>query len=189
MLPRHDSASDFWVARKSVLAAAIDNVLAALQRMPGTVATLGMSDTHPGTDEDYLIVGAGNSEMGAAIQAKANRPGPSVAKRLLNEGALVASGILVGHAQAFAARFHKYWPQLARELTHTPQSGRCLEAENRLSANVYQYIARSVLGSMRLFPPTFAMRAFRVQKVGVAARAYMMCGWRQRLACAPDRMG
>ena len=162
--------SDFWVARESVLAGAIDNVLAALQRVPGTVATLGMSDTHPGTDEDYLIVGAGSSEMGAPIQAKANRPGPSVAKRLLNEGALVASGILVGHAQAFAVRFHKYWPQLARELTHTLQSGRSLEAENRLSADVYQHIARSVLGSIRLFPPTFAMRAFRVQGSGWCSR-------------------
>jgi len=162
--------SDFWVARESVLADAIDNAITALQGVPGTVATLGMNDTHPGTDEDYLIVGAGSSGMGAAIQAKANRPGPSVAKRLLKEGALVASGILVGHAQAFAARIHKYWPQLARELSHTAQSGRSLEAENRLSANVYQHIARSVLCSMRLFPPTFAMRAFRVQGSGWCSR-------------------
>src|SRR5271168_1415349 len=162
--------SDFWVARESVLADAIDNSITALQGVPGTVATLGMSDTHPGTDEDYLIVGAANSRMGAAIQAKANRPGPSVAKRLLNEGALVASGILVGHAQAFAARIHKYWPQLARELTDMAGSRRSPEAVHRLSADVYQHIARSVLCSMRLFPPTFAMRAFRVQGSGWCSR-------------------
>ncbi len=162
--------SDFWVARESVLADAIDNALTALQRVPGTIATLGMSDPHPGTDEDYLIVGAGNSQMGAAIQAKANRPAPSVAKRLLNEGALVASGILVGYAQAFAERIHKYWPQPARELTHAMQSGRSPEEENRLSADVYRHIARSVLCSMRLFPPTFAMRAFRVQGSGWCSR-------------------
>jgi mannose-1-phosphate guanylyltransferase len=162
--------SDFWVARESVLADAIDNVITALQGVPGTVATLGMSDSHSGTDEDYLIVGPISSHMGAAIQAKANRPAPSVAKRLLDEGALVASGILVGHAQAFAARIHKYWPQLARELTDMAGSGRSPEAAHRLSADVYQHISRSVLCSMRLFPPTFAMRAFRVQGSGWCSR-------------------
>jgi mannose-1-phosphate guanylyltransferase len=162
--------SDFWVARESVLAEAIESALMALQRVPGTVATLGMSDTHPGADEDYLIVGPGGSQMGAAIQAKANRPAPSVAKRLSDEGALVASGILVGHAQAFAERIQKYWPQLARELTNTVGSDRSQDAEHRLSACVYHHISRSVLCAMRLFPPTFAMRAFRVQGSGWCSR-------------------
>jgi mannose-1-phosphate guanylyltransferase len=162
--------SDFWVARESVLTDAIENALTALQRVPDTVATLGMSDTHPGTDEDYLIVGPGSSQMGAAIQAKANRPGPSAAKRLLDQGALVASGILLGHAQAFAARIHNYWPQLARVLIDTVGSDRSPEAEYRLSAGVCRHISRSVICPMRLFPPTFAMRAFRVQGSGWCSR-------------------
>lgn len=66
-----------------------------------------MSDTHPGIDEDYLIVGPATSKMGAAIQGK-GQSGPSVAKQLSKEGALVASGILLGHAQAFVARIHRY---------------------------------------------------------------------------------
>ena len=107
--------------------------------------------------------------MGAAIQAKANQPSPFVAKRLVQEGALVASGILLGHAQAFAARVHKYWPQLAQELTHTLESDRSSEEEHRLSAGVFQHVSRSIC-SMRLFPPTFAMRAFRVQGSGWCSR-------------------
>jgi mannose-1-phosphate guanylyltransferase len=158
--------SDFWVARESVLADAIDNVLTALQRAPDTVATLGMSDTHPGAYEDYLVVGPGSSEMGAAIQAKANRPGPSVAKQLLGEGALVASNILLGQAHAFAARVHKYWPQLARQLNDVTGSVPSPEAEHRLSSDVHRQISRSVTCSMHMFPLTFAMRAFRVQGSG-----------------------
>ena len=111
--------------------------------------------------------------MGAAIQAKANRPAPSVAKRLSDEGALVASGILVGHAQAFAERIHKYWPQLARELINTVSADRSQEVEHRLSAGVYQHISRSFLCATRLFPPTFAMRAFRVQGSGWCSRKRM----------------
>ncbi len=162
--------SDFWVARESVLTDAIEKILTSLQRVPGTVATLGMSDTHPGTDEDFLIVGPASSQMGAAIQAKAKRPGPSVAKQLLKEGALVASGILLGHAQAFAARIHKYWPHLTRELTDTVDSDRSPEAEHRLSADAYQHISRSFMSSMRLSPHTFPMRAFRVQGSGWCSR-------------------
>jgi mannose-1-phosphate guanylyltransferase len=138
---------DFWVAREAVLSDALENVLSVLERVPDTVATLGMSDTHPGTEEDYLIVGRRSSPMGAVILAKANRPAPPAAKQLSDEGALVASGILLGQARAFAARIHKYWPQLGRELTEcvgsTPFSG----AEHRLPSDAYRRISRSVIGS------------------------------------------
>ena len=162
--------TDFWVARESVLQEAIDNALTSLQSVPGTVATLGMSDTPPETDEDYLIVGPASSHVGAAIQAKANRPRRSAARQLLKEGALVASGILLGQAQAFAARIHKYWPHLARELTDTMGSDRSPEAEHRLSADTYQHLSRLVVSSMRLSPLTFPMRAFRVQGSGWCSR-------------------
>lgn len=161
--------SDFWVARESVLADAIEKALTSLQQAPGTVATLGMSDTHPETDEDYLIVGPASSQMGAAIQAKANRPGASVAKQLLKEGALVASGILLGHAQAFAARIHKYWPHLARELIDAAGSDHLPEAEHRLSEDAYEHLSIG-RGAVRLSPPTFPMRAFRVQGSGWCSR-------------------
>jgi hypothetical protein len=165
--------TDFWVARESVLADAIDKALTSLQQTPGTVATLGMSDAHPGTDEDYLIVGPASSQTGAAIQAKANRPGPAAARQLSREGALVASGILLGHAQAFAARIHKYWSHLARELANTVRSDRCSEVEHRMLADAYQHISRSVMSSIRLSPPAFPMRAFRVQGSGWCSRKYL----------------
>jgi mannose-1-phosphate guanylyltransferase len=164
--------SDFWVARESVLADAIDKALTSLQQTPGTVATLGMSDTHPGTDEDYLIVGPASSQTGAAIQAKANRPGPAAARQLSREGALVASGILLGHAQAFAARIQKYWSHLARELANTVRSDHCPEMEHRLPADAYQHLSRSVMSSIRLSPPAFPMRAFRVQGSGWCSRKH-----------------
>jgi hypothetical protein len=144
--------------------------LTSLQQVPGTVATLGMSDTHLETDEDYLIVGPASSQIGAAIQAKANRPGASLAKQLLKEGALVASGILLGHAQAFAARIHKYWPHLAGELTDAAGSDHFPEAEHRLSGDAYEHISNSGRSAVRLSPPTFPMRAFRVQGSGWCSR-------------------
>lgn len=180
---------DFWVARESVLSDAIESVLSVLQRVPDTVATLGMSDTHPGTEEDYLIVGRGSAQMGTVILARANRPAPSVAKQLSEEGALVASGILLGQARAFAARINKYWPQLERTLTECVGSAAFPGAEYRLASDAYRRISRSVIASMRLFPPTFAMRAFRVRGSGWCSRKRLddvqpASGFARRPSCA-----
>jgi mannose-1-phosphate guanylyltransferase len=162
--------SDFWVANESLFMESIEKVLTALQRVPGTVATLGMSDPHPGIAEDYLVVGPESSQTGAAIQAKAHRPAPAIATQLLKEGALVASGILLGRAQAFAERVLKYWPQLARELTSTQESDCFPEAEHRLSVHAYRHISRLAMSSIRLSPPAFPMRAFRVHGSGWCSR-------------------
>jgi len=158
--------SNFWVARESVLTEAIDKVCGVLRIMPDTIATLGIVDTHMEIDEDYLVVGPNNPQKGAVIQARVNRPDPRITRQLTNEGAMIASGILLGYAQAFAARFCKYWPHLAQVLSDSLQLRSNPEVENRLVTDTYRDIPRSVIHSIRLSPPTFPMRAFRVQGSG-----------------------
>jgi mannose-1-phosphate guanylyltransferase len=160
--------SEFWVVRESVLIEAIDKVCGLLRIIPETVATLGIVDTHMEIDEDYLVVGPNNPQKGAVIQARVNRPDPGSARQLINEGAMIASGILLGYAQAFAARIYKYWPQLAQVLTDSLQLHSGSEVERRLVA--HKDILRSVVSSVRLSPPTFPMRAFRVQGSGWCSR-------------------
>jgi hypothetical protein len=108
--------SYFWVARGSVLTEAIDKVCRLVRTMPETVATLGIVDTRMEIDEDYLLVGPDNPQKGAVVQARVNRPGPGIARQLINEGAMIASGILLGYAQAFAARIYKYWPHFGTRI-------------------------------------------------------------------------
>ena len=162
--------SDFWVARESVLIEAIEKGLGQMRVMPESIATLGMIDSHHESHEDYLVVGPNNAQKGAVIQARVNRPESRLAKQLITEGAMVASGILLGYAQAFAARINKYWPLLARELIHTLESDYLLDGERSLSASSYRQIPRAVMNSVRLSPPTFPMRAFRVQGSGWCSR-------------------
>ena len=164
--------SDFWVARESVLSEAIEKAFEQLPAMPGSVATLGMIDSHPhpGGEEDYLVVGPGHAQKGAAIQARINRPERRLAKQLVSEGAMVASGILLGYAQAFAARIDKYWPHLAQELIHTLEKDPDAEVERKFSAFAYRQIPRLAMHSVRLFPPTFPARAFPVQGSGWCSR-------------------
>ena|SRR5450631_1694262 len=75
-----------------------------------------MIDSHHKGHEDYLVIGPNNAQKGAVIQARVNRPETRLAKQLITEGAMVASGILLGYAQTFVARINEYWPHLAQEL-------------------------------------------------------------------------
>jgi mannose-1-phosphate guanylyltransferase len=163
--------SDFWVARESVLTEAIQGVFQLLPNSPESVATLGMIDAHVEIDQDYLVVGPNNLQKGAVIQARINRPEPRIAQQLVSEGAVVASGILLGYAQAFAARIYKYWPHLGRELAHGLDADSDSELENRLSSETYRHIPRSAINSIRLSPPTFPMRAFPVRGSGWCSRS------------------
>jgi mannose-1-phosphate guanylyltransferase len=129
-----------------------------------------MIDSHHKGHEDYLVVGPNNAQKGAVIQARVNRPETRLAKQLITEGAMVASGILLGYAQTFAARINEYWPHLAQELIRIVKSDCLPDAERRFSAGAYRQIPRSVMNSMRLSPPTFPMRAFRVQGSGWCSR-------------------
>ena len=163
--------SDFWVARESVLTEAIEKAFGQLQAMPESVATLGMIDPHPGGEEDYLVVGPRHAQKGAAIQARINRPESRLAKQLMREGAMVASGILLGYAQAFAARINKYWPHLAQELIHTLEKHPAAEAERKFSGFDRQ-VPRLAMHSVRLSPPAFPARAFPVQGSGWCSRQF-----------------
>jgi mannose-1-phosphate guanylyltransferase len=162
--------SDFWVTRESVLTDAIERTFEQLQVIPESVATLGMIDSHHEGHEDYLVVGPRHAQKGAAIQARINRPERPLAKKLISEGALVASGILLGYAQAFAARINKYWPHLAQELTQTLKRDCLGSVERKFSAYAYKQIPRLVMHSARLFPPAFPARAFAVQGCGWCSR-------------------
>ncbi len=163
--------SDFWVSRESVLTEAIEGVFQLLPNTPESVATLGMVDAHVDVDQDYLVVGPNNLQKGAVIQARINRPEPRIAQQLVSEGAIVASGILLGYAQAFASRIFKYWPHLGRELTNTLEPDCFSELEHRLSTETYRDIPRSAINSIRLSPPTFPMRAFAVRGSGWCNRS------------------
>ena len=166
--------SDFWVARESVLTEAIEKAFGQLRAMPESVATLGMIDSHPhpGGEEDYLVVGPRHAQRGAAIQARINRPERRLAKQLISEGAMVASGILLGYAQAFAARINNYWPHLAQELIHTLEKDPAADVERKFSAFAYRQIPRLVMHSVWLSPPAFPARAFAVQGSGWCSRQF-----------------
>ncbi len=156
-----------YVAHEWILAAALDHLHATLPRIPEGVGTLGMIDIDDGIDEDYLVPCATKvGGPGLAVQAMARQPVGWVARHLRQHGAMVASGILTGYAGPFAAHISKHRPGLRKALTKGIRAA--AGGENRLCADMYRGVPRSVLRSLRWWPPTFPQRAFRVHH----------CGWR-----------
>ncbi len=155
-----------YVADEWVLSAALHRLRAMLPRIPEGVATLGMIDIDDGIDEDYLLPRGTKFGPVVAVQGMARQPAGWVARHLRQHGAMVASGILMGYAGRFAAHICKHRPTIMKAL-----AGVLCEAaggENRLSADIFREVPRSVLQSLRWWPPTFPQRAFPVHR----------CGWK-----------
>jgi mannose-1-phosphate guanylyltransferase len=155
-----------YVAHEDVLSSALKHVLATLPRVSEGVATLGMVDMDEGIDEDYLIAGRENAGPGLVVEGFARRPTAWVARRLKHQGAMIASGIMVGYAGAFAAHISKNWPGLTLRLTRlvAAASSACEECE--LPMNLQAGVPRHVVRSLRWNPPCFPQRVFCVRGCG-----------------------
>lgn len=145
---------------------AIELTLWSLPRLPTGIATLGMLDAHASGDEDYLVVGPSSGYTGSVIHAHVRRPELKAAQNLKAQGALAASGILIGYTHAIAAHICRLWPQQARTLKSTFDLDDSSDREGRTAARNAGSIASVSLGQIRLIPPVFPMRAFTVQGSG-----------------------
>jgi mannose-1-phosphate guanylyltransferase len=155
-----------YVADEWILSAALHRLNATLPSIPEGVGTLGMIDIDEGIDEDYLVPRGTPWAPVVAVQGMARQPARWVARHLRQHGAMVASGILAGYAGRFAAHIIKHRSTLIKALTKV----KCGAAggENRLSVDMFREVPRSMLRSLRWWPPTFPQRAFPVYR----------CGWK-----------
>jgi hypothetical protein len=154
-----------YVADEWILSAALHRLRAMLPRIPEGVGTLGMIDIDDGIDEDYLVPCGTKMGPVVAVQGIARQPAAWVARYLRQHGAMVASGILMGYAGRFAAHICKHRPTIMKAL-----AGAQCEAvgERRLSVDGCRDVPKSVLRSLRWWPPTFPQQAFPVYR----------CGWK-----------
>jgi mannose-1-phosphate guanylyltransferase len=155
-----------YIAREDVLRLAINHALSMLPRVSEGVATLGMVDMYEGIDEDYLVSARGTAGPGLAVEGFAHRPTAWVARRLRHQGAMVASGIMVGYAGAFAAHISKHWPGLSLKLTRLVAAARTAGEECEIPLGLQAGVPKHVLRSLRWNPPSFPQRAFCVRGCG-----------------------
>jgi mannose-1-phosphate guanylyltransferase len=161
ILPARCYVADEWILNRGIRYA-----LAQLPHIPEGVATLGMMDMNDGVDENYLVVSRPRSGGGLKVDGFARRPIPWVARHLKFQGAMVASGIMIGYAEVFAAHVVKHWPAIASNLAQISQAAEVAGEECRLSASMVRAVPKSVLRALRWHPPAFAQRAVGVSRSG-----------------------
>jgi len=155
-----------YVADEPILRQALEHAPAVLPQVPEGVLTLGMLDLDDGSDENYVVPGHGADRPGLVVHGYARQPVPWIARYLRQQGAMVASGILVGYARVFAAHISQHWPGLTRRLMKVTSGATAAGTESEISAELQQGVPTMVLRSLRWHPPSFPQRVLTVRRCG-----------------------
>ncbi len=155
-----------YVAHEAILQFALSRAISALPGIAEGIITLGMHDIEEGVDEDYLVVRRARAGAGLHVDGFARWPVPWVARHLKRHGALVASGIMIGYAGAFASHVVRHWPGLSVQLTHSAATAAAAGKECRISSSLTRDVSAVVLHSLRWHPPACRQRVFGVCRSG-----------------------
>ena len=156
-----------YVDNEWTLTVALHTALSNIARAADGVVTLGIAGGASELDEDYLLVEDPPDDCPIVpVSVTARRPMDWIARHLVGRGALVASGIFIGHADALAAVLYKYWPkpthQLLRHLARSFAAG----VENRLPAALVEQALSAAPQSFWKHPPWLPLRALPVAHCG-----------------------
>ena len=154
------------VAQELILSAVLDLAWSRLQSVPEGVVTLGMLDANEGIDEDYIVTARPKIGVGLRIEGFARRPPAWVARHLRANGAMIASGIMIGYAGAFAAHITKHWPGLTHKLLGLWRTSAQANSECEITMDVARGIPKPVIKYFRWQPPSLSQRAFCVRGCG-----------------------
>jgi mannose-1-phosphate guanylyltransferase len=154
------------VAQEWILRAALERALSVLPGVREGVVTLGMSDFSEGIDEDYLAVAPARIGAGLVVLGFARRPTSWTARLLVQQGAMIASGIMIGYAGAFAAHISKHWPGLTQTLAKLRAAAAAAGSECEVPMDLQRGVPRPTMKSLRWNPPMFPQRAIPVMGSG-----------------------
>jgi mannose-1-phosphate guanylyltransferase len=155
-----------YVAQEYILSAALERALAILPGVGEGVVTLGMVDMDEGIDEDYIAVVRARVGAGFAVQGFARQPTSWAARLLVQQGAIIASGVMIGYAGAFAAHISKHWPGLTQILARLSAAAAAAGSECELPMDLQRGVPRVTMKSLRWNPPMFPQRALPVMGSG-----------------------
>jgi mannose-1-phosphate guanylyltransferase len=156
-----------YVADEWTLTVALHTALSKPAFVADGVVTLGMAGGASEVDEDYLMVGdESDGRPIVPVSVTARRPIDWVAHHLVGRGALVASGIYVGHADALAALLYKYWPKVTHQLLRHVARSFAPGVENRLPPTLVEEALQAAPQSFWKHLPWMPVRALRVAHCG-----------------------
>jgi mannose-1-phosphate guanylyltransferase len=161
IIPARCYVTDEWILRR-----AFGRAVAELPAIPEGVVTLGMLDIDDGLDENYLIVSPPRFGRGLSIDGYARRPVAWVARHVKSQGALVASGIMIGYAGVFAEHISRTWPGISNQLAKLSEAAEIASEECDVPSSLNRQVPKSILRALRWQPPAFSQRVLCVSRCG-----------------------
>ena len=155
-----------YVAQEWILRAALERALSILPGVREGAVTLGMVEIDEGIDEDYLAVIRARTGAGFTVLGFARRPTSWTARFLVQQGAMIASGIMIGYAGVFAAHISKHWPGLTQILARMSAAAAAAGSECEVPMDLRRGVPSPTMKSLRWNPPMFPQRAIPVMGSG-----------------------
>jgi mannose-1-phosphate guanylyltransferase len=153
-----------YVADEWTLTLALHRALSEWRFLSVGILTLGIVGF--GIDEDYLLLRARDDRPTVAVASVAQRPLEWIARDIVRQGAVVASGIYIASATTLASLFYKYWPTLTHRILRHLKLSRAPGVENRIASAVPQEALRAASRPFRDRSPWLILRALRVADCG-----------------------
>jgi mannose-1-phosphate guanylyltransferase len=153
-----------YVADEWTLTLALHRALSERRILSVGILTLGIVGF--GVDEDYLLLRAPDDRPTVAVAATAQRPMESVARNIVRQGAVVATGIYIASASTLASLFYQCWPTLTHRILRHLKQSRTPGVENRIAPAVAQEALRGASRPFRDRSPWSTLRALRVAHCG-----------------------
>jgi mannose-1-phosphate guanylyltransferase len=161
ILPARCYAADEWT-----LTVALHRALSARTFLADGIVTLGMIGAESDVEENYLLLNAPNARPTVSVSGIARRPMESVARRLIQQGALVASDIYVGYASTLALQVYRCWPTVTYKLLEQISSSITPGVENRIPQSLTREALHAAPRALWDRSPWFPLRALRVAHCG-----------------------
>jgi mannose-1-phosphate guanylyltransferase len=139
----------------------------ATSLLTGAAALLSIAQVSPSNvDEDYVSVTRARTGAGFTVLGFARRPTSWTARLLVQQGAMIASGIMIGYAGVFAAHISKHWPGLTQILARMSAAAAAAGSECEVPMDLQRGVPSPTMKSLRWNPPMFPQRAIPVMGSG-----------------------
>jgi mannose-1-phosphate guanylyltransferase len=155
-----------FAADESTLTSALHRAQSEWTYLRDGIVTLGMVGAATDVDENYLLLNAPNMWPTIPVSGTVRRPRECVARRLTQQGALVASDIYVGYASTLALRLYKYWPKVTHTLLDHVSNSITLGVETRIPQSLMREALHAAPRVSWDRPPWIPLRALRVAHCG-----------------------
>jgi mannose-1-phosphate guanylyltransferase len=169
--------SDHYVREEAILAAAVRRAVGKLEQSIENILMLGFQPENADPELGYIVPGRFDAAGLLRVEQFVEKPGLSLARELIEAGALWNSFILVAHANALLRQFSSRMHDIVMNMWSAISQDGASTDKGRAIHRLYRHLPTIDFSSHLLSGSEANLRVFDVER----------CGWSD--LGTPDRLG